>query len=253
MLITILTILCLIVGWSYEERVVKWIKNELEEQDLDILCYRLNNDKSIFIERRYKNLKLSCLVNAIAVIAFNQMWMVIISLLTIYMTYKIPYWRLLSKYRRLLHQVKIEFPIWIRQVQVLMQTNTVTKAFEYSLPSAPTLLRNDIGALVDRLHHSPCAVESYTLFLHQFPILEVDRVMKMMYRYAIIGQQDANHQLNRVLAATTKLLRQERLVAQQQKLGLYQWWGIVPLLALTMLFLALMMNYLLNMLMKGGI
>jgi len=253
MLIALLSALALIAGWYFEERIALWIKTELVERDLSDLCRRLVVNQQQFIEKRYRTTRNLFLIGSLSVVVVTSQGMLMSVIGLMIVSYKWPYWQLVRRYQFQLHRIRIEFPIWIRQVQVLMQTNTVIQAFEKSLSHAPLLLRNDITQLVERLNEAPCDLQSYTLFLQQFPILEVDRVMKMMYRYSIIGQVDATQQLNRVLVATTKLLREERRLAGEQHLSLYQWWGIVPLFALTTLFLGLMMNYLLNMLMKGGI
>jgi amino acid permease len=71
--------------------------------------------------------------------------------------------------------------------------------------------------------------------------MEVTRAMKLLYRYNAVGQADSVRQLNRMITTTGKWLRQQRISDQGSQSALFQWWGILPLLSVTIVFLVMMM------------
>jgi hypothetical protein len=65
--------------------------------------------------------------------------------------------------------------------------------------------------------------------------------MKLLFRYNAVGQSDAVKQLNRMVSTTGKWLRKQRLDSQSSQAAWIQWWGILPLLSVTIVFLVMMM------------
>ncbi len=254
MLVLLLSsLVVLVIGIFLEKRFNNIIINFIKEKDWLELSYLLDFDGDLQFIKRYSNLRVTSYLYFIYVFSgFNNLYLFIITICC-YVVYKKDYWLKKRLLKKQLKAIRLEFPIWLRQVQVLLQVNTVAKALEYSLPRAPKLLVNDLKALIIRLKDKPHSVESYTGFLNNYQLPEVTRVMKMFYRYSIVGQKDAYQQLNRFIIYSTKALREERNNNYEDQISLYQWWGILPLFGVTVLFLVIMINYLLEMMMKGGI
>ena len=71
--------------------------------------------------------------------------------------------------------------------------------------------------------------------------------MKLLYRYNTIGKDDAYHQFNRMIQTTTKWLRSEREQHHQDSLAIYEWFAMIPLIGVTILFLAIMCDVIITM------
>jgi len=162
-------------------------------------------------------------------------------------SYWIPWLRLRSEVKHQIDLIRYQFPIYLRQLQILLQNNTVVKAIELSIPQAPPYLRTELKALHQRLLAEPGRLGTYTAFMGRLELSEIQRAMKWLYRFENTGQKDASRQFNRMIASTSKWLRQERQYAKQKRLMLSQWLGMIPLIGVTLVFLSAMMSILMTM------
>jgi hypothetical protein len=151
-------------------------------------------------------------------------------------------------YQRRLNQLKIEFPIWLRQLQILLQHNTVLQSLRLSQSHAPILFKVALKELVIQLEETPQDLSLYTAFLNEYQSIEVQRAMKLLYRYNAIGSDDSTRQLSRLILATTKWLRDQRSSIHSTTLSLTGWWGMLPLLGVSGLFLVMMIQTMLTLL-----
>lgn len=106
---------------------------------------------------------------------------------------------------------------------------------------APLMIRAQLHSLISRIRQAPQQIDTYTDFLSGYRLMEVTRAMKLLYRYNAVGQADSVRQLNRMITTTGKWLRQQRIQDQGSQSALLQWWGILPLLSVTVVFLVMMM------------
>lgn len=112
---------------------------------------------------------------------------------------------------------------------------------EISIPMAPLMIRAQLHQLIHQIRQAPQQIDTYTDFLSGYRLMEVTRAMKLLYRYNAVGQADSVRQLNRMITTTGKWLRQQRIQDQESQSVLLQWWGILPLLSVTVVFLVMMM------------
>ncbi len=173
---------------------------------------------------------------------FEVSWpMLLLFIALVFVIYQSPYRRLKKKHSESIGQLRYEFPIWLRQLQILLQSNTVAVSLEISMPMAPAMIRSHLQQLIRQVKLSPQQIETYTDFLSGYRLMEVTRAMKLLFRYNSVGQSDAVKQLNRMVSTTGKWLRQQRLDSQSSQAAWVQWWGILPLLSVTVVFLIMMM------------
>lgn len=147
--------------------------------------------------------------------------------------------------------VRYQFPIYLRQLQVLLQNNTVVKTIELSLDFVPKVLADDITKLYYRIKEEPLELKHYLDCMKQYDLPEIHRAMKWLYRYQSIGYQDAYRQFNRMIVSTSKWLRKSRLEQRQQNVMLVQWLGMMPLFGVTLVFISAMMSVALSLFERG--
>jgi hypothetical protein len=212
-----------------------------KESDLEHLC--LMNDENLD-DFQFKRLRVSLSTSLIIpfLMFLEVTWsMQLLFAFLIGLVYRWPYMRLKRKFDGSIQRLRYEFPIWLRQLQILLQSNTVAVSMEISIPMAPLMIRAQLHQLICGIKKAPQNIETYTDFLSGFRLMEVTRAMKLLYRYNAVGQSDAVRQLNRMITTTGKWLRQQRLQNQSMQSSLTQWWGILPLLSVTIVFLVMMM------------
>lgn len=239
----VIAISLVIIVWVIKDKEISALLFGLREKKLDLYCQILNEiDIHKLHKKRYKQLAQSRFLLIPLVILSDDILLFLLNVFSLFALYKFEYMRLKFKVNKRIRHIRYQFPIYLRQLQVLLQNNTVTKAIEASLDQVPTLFKEDIVLLHKRLLENPMNLNAYTDCMAQYELPEIERAMKWLYRYQTIGISDVNRQFNRMITSTSKWLRQSRLQAKDQSLTLYQWWGILPLFGVTIVFLSAMVS-----------
>lgn len=223
-------------------------KNERLIQIEQILGLNLGEE---WIQNRYRRVKIIRYF-IILVIFFNQTYLILFSTLFLcILTYVGPFMILNRKVHIKIQQVRYHFPIYLRQIQVLLQNNTVVKSIELSLDYVPVVLYNDIKLLNENLRSDPLNMQHYINCMKQYNLPEIQRSMKWLYRYQNFGYQDAYHQFNRMLISTSKWLRKSRIEKKNESIQVYQWMGMLPLVGVTFVFISAMMSVINSLFERG--
>ncbi len=236
----------------FNEEAEKFLTLIMTEQDLE-RGFRIigKGEISSFMKKRYAKFKQASYLFVFCGLLPNPLTCEVTIALLCFIVYKYPYWQLKMAMSKQTSLVRYQFPIYLRQLQVLLQNNTVVFAIEQSIDHSPLVLKGEISYLHQQLLAEPHQLNHYLSFLDYYALPEVGRAMKLLYRYNTVGQADSYRQFNRMIQSTSKWLRQERQQHKSTKLLVYQWWGLVPLFSVTLVFLSVMMNILLTMFGKG--
>lgn len=236
----------------FEKTISEFFINYVYEKDLEtFLTYKEQIDIEVFQENRYvKSSKILFFIIFFPILKFNIYYLFAIISLT-YIVYKQAYWKIKKEYQENLALVRYQFPIWLRQIQILLHNNNVINSLIISKDQAPDIIKKDLDKLVNILKESPNNINAFTDFMDQFKITEINRAMKLLYRCYIVDKEESSKQLNRMIVTTTKWIRQERLERQKDSLSFLEWIGIIPLFGVTIIFLVLMASLITNILGKG--
>ena len=150
-----------------------------------------------------------------------------------------------------IRSIQYHFPIYLRQIQVLLQNNTVVRSIELSLEYVPKVLKPDIERLNELIKEDPMNSHHYINCMKDYDLIEIQRSMKWLYRYQNFGYKDAYSQFNRMLMSTSKWLRQSRIEQKQSSIQVYQWMGMLPLLGVTFVFISAMMSVVISLFERG--
>ena len=247
---TVLILVGLIIWVYFDNQICELsrIKNDRIRKIEHILNIELNNDWFI---RRYKTI---CILRYfLLTILFydNKLIIVGLTFLACLIAYFLPILILERKARIKIKSIRYHFPIYLRQIQVLLQNNTVVKSIELSLEYVPDILRDDIVKLNDKLRLEPNNMSHYVNCMKQYNLVEIQRSMKWLYRYQNFGYIDAYSQFNRMLISTSKWLRQSRIENKNDSIQVYQWMGMLPLIGVTFVFISAMMSVVISLFERG--
>lgn len=244
-------IILIIVIFLFEKAIRDFMLTYMYENDLEIFINK--EGISDFQESRYKkSSRILLLLIVMPLIRFNSLVLFAIILLSLY-EYKKPYLKLKKLYMQELAILRYQFPIWLRQIQILLYSNNVLNSLMISLDLAPDILKNDLKIMIEDIKDSPNDLNAFAKFMAKYRVSEIDRAMKLLYRTYIIDQKDTTLQLNRMILSTTKWIREERVKRQTDNLRLFEWIGIIPLFGVTIVFLIIMASLINSLLGKGGI
>lgn len=216
-----------------------WKRLELliffQEEDIHRLLRILNQDKDVFLKQRY-SLLLAGIFAAFALAFKNQ----ILSLVLVLLAFKYPYWKLKQQVKILSEKVSYEFPIWLRQIQCLLQSNTVVNSIDASIKRSPELMKSYLEDLVIQLNNDPSNYQYYQLFMESYDIWGIQNAMQHLYRYNFVNQNEAYQQLMILNESTTTWLKAGRSKKYKSYIDSHIYLAFFPMLAVTFLFFVLM-------------
>jgi len=252
MAILIFNLILITLSIAYRVKIRDWITVHLMEGDFKKCC-RITGVKhpEALMAKRWDKARKTLPLLLLSTFTKQPLQAQLILLGVVAYQYESSFLRMRLQTRQLKSQIRYQFPIYLRQIQVLLQNNTVVTSIERSLVYAPSLFQEEVAHLAEELRERPQDLDPYLDFLSFYELPEIARAMKLLYRYNTVGQADSYHQLNRMIQSTSKWLREERVSRKQSALLVYQWWGMVPLFGVTLLFLSVMMNILMTMFGKG--
>lgn len=247
----ILVIMLFLIVWVIcDEKVFELSKNKSDRLKRIEMILNVECDEKWFI-RRYKSVKLFRYFLLLSTLTKDYYLVVGITLVICIISFFLPTVILNRKAQNKIRSVRYHFPIYLRQIQVLLQNNTVVKSIELSLEYAPEVLKHDIGKLNEKIKVDPTNMNHYVDCMKQYNLIEIQRSMKWLYRYQNFGYKDAYSQFNRMLISTSKWLRQSRIENKKDSIQVYQWMGMLPLIGVTFVFISAMMSVVISLFERG--
>lgn len=248
MLASLITLVGVALLFIFNQSIDPMLVNLVMENDLKDL---IHEDPYEFTLKRVKKSKLVLFSLIPWSYTDFSLWILFVIVIVFIILLKKPYLDLKSKAKKQLSQLKFQFPIWLRQLQILLQSNTVLQSLELSLPNAPLLIQEDLKRLIVGIEKDALSLFPYLEFLKAYRLAEIERAMKLLYRYNTVGKDEAYLQFNRMIQTTTKWLRNERNARNEGKLMAFQWIGMAPLVGVTLLFMAIMFEILIKLFNAG--
>jgi len=248
MIVPILVGLIVWVFFDHQLLELSKIKTKKIQKIEQILSVELKDE---WFTKRYKTICILRYLILLIVFVNDKILIIGLTLISCLIAYFIPSLILERKAKLKIKSIRYHFPIYLRQIQVLLQNNTVVKSIELSLEYVPDVLRNDIEKLNKKLKMEPNNMTHYVDSMKQYGLVEIQRSMKWLYRYQNFGYIDAYSQFNHMLVSTSKWLRQSRIENKNDSIQVYQWMGMLPLVGVTFVFISAMMSVVISLFERG--
>lgn len=234
------SVICILIAFYVKRETVSSVLAEDDVKKMVMMTQIVSYEK--FAALRMVKCMIAFSIIVIAILFDYDLAIVSGCSLMVFLVYKQPYWSMKFKIKQYRARLSEQFPIWLRQLQILLQHNTVMVALELSIPHAPLLIRGHLNEFVIKLKENPRQLSIYNEFLADYQCVEIVRAMKLLYRYNSVGQQDAMHQLNRMISTTGRWLKEARNEKMKSSASVSQWWAMAPLVAVTGVFIVMMMQ-----------
>lgn len=129
-------------------------------------------------------------------------------ILTIYMVYLIgePSRCVKNAKKAIVKEVNMQFPNWVMELVLLLQSNNVYVAIERSLEKAPVVLKPAIKEFIQNANNRPDDVNNYLDFLSEFDLPDVRSTMRQFYAQDMIGTENSEDQINEIIKRNNVLL-----------------------------------------------
>lgn len=153
--------------------------------------------------------------------------------------------------RRVKKALEIEFPVWLRDVVLNLQNDTIVNAIESSKKRVSPIMAYYIDKFMDDISKNPTGIQPFNDFLGEFDLPDVKSSMKILYSMQEIKKERRIDQTNSLIARNQELLaKSDRLKNEDELLGI-NLLGYIPLMLCggqMMITMYLMFVYIFNIL-----
>ena len=186
----------------------------------------LISDKTVeeFMQRRIKNMVIGFVI---AVLAYASMFFIlkylgidiplilflVLGVMGGYISFKWPYWNLISQFNKKKNDVYKSFPLWVSTLEILIMTNNITNTFRKSIETCPAAFKSDLIEFVNKIETDPANKEHYKNFLKKYKIEDVSEIIMDMYAFNKLDKNEIVYEfehLNKRLNKISNKIRQDR-------------------------------------------
>ena len=115
-----------------------------------------------------------------------------------------------------------EFPRWLLQVSLLLQSENVQVAIFKSLKDAPVLMQDELAKLILELKSEPTSMKPYNNFLEDYNMPEVRSAMKMLFSLSEGTGANASDQIEDIIRRNQQMMNKaEKLRMEDTVSGMY--------------------------------
>jgi hypothetical protein len=198
--------------------------NALKEDDYDFLIkarYGDTADPDILFSSRVKMAAIIILLMVLFFIGNLTFINLVLSFVVGYFVFKSQYTKLKSYYKRHLHEINLQLPFFLKIMEILAQHYTIPVALSRSIISAPDIFKPGLREMVEKINAGNSSVDPYMEFARQYPVSDSVRMMRLLYRLGLGGQEDKHEQLimfSRNVSALQNKAREQRYKDRLKKM-----------------------------------
>ncbi|MHB8130986.1 MAG: hypothetical protein ACYDEX_18560 [Mobilitalea sp.] len=121
--------------------------------------------------------------------------------------------------KKVAREIEKQFPNWLMEVALLLQTDNVQMAIRKSMDSAPEVLVYALEDLIDQLEEDPNAIEPYHRFLKEYRNPDVQSTMKMLYALSSGNAGDVTKQVEELIDRNNAMMDKAEKLEQEDKIA----------------------------------
>lgn len=172
-----------------------WLR-KFKESDYDFLVrskYGESADPDVLFDKRIQNAFIVSTVLLFLFITDLTFINVLAAFVVGYFVFKSGYSSLKSYYKSHLHEINLQLPYFLKNLEVLAQHYTIPVALAKSVDTAPEIFKAGLKKLLERINEGDSTVEPYMDFAKEYPVNDSMRMMRLLYRLSL-GNQDNKHE-----------------------------------------------------------
>ena len=172
--------------------------NLLREDDYNFLVAAKYGDKADSDVLFQKRINLGVLtIFFVMFIQLNSLSLLNILLAVIigFLAFKYPYMTLKNYYKKHLHDIDVMLPYYLKGLEILIQHYTVPVAIGKSIPDAPDIFKPGLTDMIEKINAGDSSIQPYMDFAKEYPVRDSMRMMRLLYRLGIGGQEKKQERL----------------------------------------------------------
>lgn len=132
-------------------------------------------------------------------------------------------------YKNLSKTLTIEFPIWLREISLTLNSFTVLNAIENSQNMASYPLRNEIKTFLDKAKKDPTSIKPYNDFLSDFDLEDARSSMKVLYAISNVGKDEIKDRVSNLIDRNQEMLDKAEKLKNDDSIGAIEAIGYLPI------------------------
>lgn len=120
---------------------------------------------------------------------------VILAILVAGLVFKMPYMQLKKYYKSHLHQIDVMLPYYLKSLEILIQHYTVPVAIGKSINDAPDIFKPGLREMIEKINSGDSSINPYMDFANTYPVRDSMRMMRLLYRLGLGGQEKKQERL----------------------------------------------------------
>jgi hypothetical protein len=121
--------------------------------------------------------------------------------------------------KKVAREIEKQFPNWLMEVALLLQTDNVQMAIRKSMDSAPEVLVYALEDLIYQLEENPNAIEPYHRFLKEYRNPDVQSAMRMLYALSSGNAGDVTKQVEELIDRNNAMMDKAEKLEQEDKIA----------------------------------
>ena len=195
---------------------------KLKEEDYDFLLKAKYGDDVNVDEKFNQRVRFAIIaggIGLIAIITTVNILTIILVFLIVGAAFKYQYLDLKSYRRRHMHEIDVQLPYYLKNLEILIQHYTVPVAIGKSIETAPPIFKEGLQKLIDSINAGDSSIEPYMQFARDYPVKDSMRMMRLLYRLGL-GRQERKHEQLMTFSKTISNLQQKaRETKYKERLG----------------------------------
>ena len=131
--------------------------------------------------------------------------------------------------KKVTKHIKKEFPVWLRNVVLQMDTENVFVAMKNATEQSSFVLKSELKSALAEIEKLPGSMKGYQSFLENFKIPEIKNVFLMFYSLSEFGTKEAEGQVNSLIKRNKKLAEQSERLINEDTLGIFGLYMLCPM------------------------
>ena len=120
---------------------------------------------------------------------------IILAILVAGLVFKMPYMQLKKYYKAHLHQIDVMLPYYLKSLEILIQHYTVPVAIGKSINDAPDIFKPGLREMIEKINSGDSSINPYMDFANTYPVRDSMRMMRLLYRLGLGGQEKKQERL----------------------------------------------------------
>ena len=98
-------------------------------------------------------------------------------------------------YKKHLHEIDVMLPYYLKGLEILIQHYTVPVAIGKSIEDAPDIFKPGLRDMIAKINAGDSTIQPYMDFANEYPVRDSMRMMRLLYRLGIGGQERKQERL----------------------------------------------------------